>query len=134
MIDQAEEVVDQVFMRDPAELGAVAWLLARVVVADRLKAGAELIEQERVDLISRRNPGNDEERRTISDDPKGHAVVGPVPVADLGRGIICARPRRGCGPGRGTAGAPAVGRPRACQGQLSVPAWASAGVSGAAGA
>ena len=66
MLDQAKEMVNQVVVRDPAELRPIIGVLARIIIDDRPESRAELVEQKRVDVIGRGDPRNDEKRRAVS--------------------------------------------------------------------
>ena len=117
VVDQPEQVVNEVVVRDRRQAGTVARILAGIVEEDGPEVLRQPVEQERVDPIRRGDPRDQEHRRTLPEDAVGHPVSRAVTVSDLGRRVVTqhlgaeigggraggARGRLGTGRGRGAA-------------------------------
>ena len=84
VIDQADQVFDQVVVRDRAQPGAVVGVLAGIVEHDRPESPGEADQRRRVGPVRRGQAGDEDERRPFAEGAVGHPVVRRGPVADLG--------------------------------------------------
>ena len=91
MINEPEQVINQMVVADSSQVAAVVRMFARVIVNDCAETAGELVQEQRVDVIARGNPRDEEERRTLSQDSVGHPVPGSVPAADFGRPVVTGR-------------------------------------------
>jgi len=87
MFNQAEEVVDEVFVGDPPEPGTVVGPLAGILVLDRPEPPCQPVEHQGVSPVGRGDAGDPDQRRTLAQYPVGHAVPGPGPGRDR-RGLV----------------------------------------------
>jgi hypothetical protein len=88
VLDQAEEVVDQVLVGDPGELGAVVALVAGIVENDRPEPLGEAVQGQRIASVGRRDAGDQDERRAGAEDPVGHPVPRALPGRHLGASVV----------------------------------------------
>ncbi len=87
---------------DRTQVSTVIAMFAGVVVEDGAEPRGQGVEQEGVDAIGRGDAGDQDQRGALAQDPVGHPVSRPVPLADVGVAIVIGH--RGPEIGRGRTG------------------------------
>src|ERR1700733_1509720 len=75
-------------MADSGQVGAVVPVVAGVVVNHGAEPLGQPVEQEGIATVCRSDSRYDDQRRTVSQGPIGHAVTGTVPVSGLGAVVV----------------------------------------------